>query len=82
MWEAIGTIFAAIVALSFGLYSIIRGWMNRPILTFQKFDKNQHVEVDNTGKILFLYLFNKGKTTAKEIHIKFDKITQQGKEVQ
>lgn len=76
MIEAIGTIFAASVALFFGLREDIRRWYNRPKLNVEYLDEFKSVE-ENSCRMP-LKISNEGRTAAFNVRLKILEVIQNG----
>ena len=76
MIEAIGTIFAASVALFFGLREDIRRWYNRPKLNVEYFDEFKSIE-ENSCRMP-LKISNEGRTAAFNVRLKILEVKQNG----
>lgn len=69
MWEAIGTVGATVVALSFGLYTILRGYKNRPIIVLEH-DTSDVTHSHKTVDAYWLRITNKGTATAHQVNVR------------
>ncbi len=76
--EAIGTLFAVIIALFLGLLPNLKSWLNRPII---KVDVQEKTLYEQSIWQYWLLVTNKGKTTAQAVNITIEKIVQNGKPI-
>jgi len=77
MMEAIGTIFAAGVALFFGLREDIRKWYNRPMVKLEY--QREFMRIENSSCRMPVKISNVGRTTAYNVKIKLMEIIQNDK---
>lgn len=69
MWEAIGTISASIIALSFGLYTIIKESRKKPKIILEH-DPATHILKKNEVDMYYLKIKNIGPTTAEDVNVR------------
>jgi len=81
MLESATTFLAVMLALLFGLRDVIDRRRNRPQITLEHRNEPPYVNSDEGLKQLNLKTTNKGRVTAKNLNLRIQKITQNGKSV-
>ena len=77
MWEAIGTVGATIVALFFGLFTLIREFRNRPKIVLQHEESDILRNPNNNVDTYYIRVTNRGSTTAKKCTIRVLEASQE-----